>query len=141
MNISCKISSSDTTVPLGLEVWIDDLLIYNIEHLDESVDINHEISDDDADHELKFLLKNKTSEHTKVDEAGNITQDAVLTISDLQFDDIALQQLFYDHAIYVHDFNGSQPEIQDKFYGHFGCNGTVSLKFSTPVYLWLLDNL
>ena len=59
----------------------------------------------------------------------------------LAFDEIELKQIFIDHAVYTHNFNGTQTEIQDKFYGEMGCNGTVSFKFTTPVYLWLLENL
>jgi hypothetical protein len=44
-------------------------------------------------------------------------------------------------AVYTHDFNGSQPPVDDKFFGDLGCNGTVSLKFTAPTYLWLLENM
>jgi hypothetical protein len=46
-----------------------------------------------------------------------------------------------EQAVYTHDFNGTQQEIQDEFYSEMGCNGTVSLKFSTPIYLWLLEHM
>ena len=141
MNINCKISNSDSTVPLGLEIWIDDLLIFNFDHVEDPVDVNYDLDDSEGEHELRFVLKNKTAEHTRLDEDGNIVKDTVLTISDLKFDDIELAQLFYDHAVYTHNFNGSGEPIQDKFYGSLGCNGTVSMKFTTPVYLWLLENL
>lgn len=141
MNISCKISSSDFSVPLGLEIWINDLLIFNIDHVKEIIDVDHEISDDEAEHELRFILKNKISAHTQIDENGNITKDAVITVSDLKFEDIELGQLFYDLTVYEHDFNGNGATIQDKFHGSLGCNGTVTLKFNTPIYLWLLENM
>ena len=37
--------------------------------------------------------------------------------------------------------NGTQPEIADNFFGIAGCNGTISFRFSTPIYLWLLENM
>ena len=86
-------------------------------------------------------MKNKTTEHTKIDEQGNIVSDACLTITNLAFDEIELKQIVVDKAVYTHDFNGTQPETQEKFYGAMGCNGTVSLQFSTPMYLWLLENM
>ena len=46
---------------------------------------------------------------------------------------------YYD--IYRHDYNGTTDPFDDEFYGEMGCNGTVSLKFTTPIYLWLLENL
>jgi hypothetical protein len=100
-----------------------------------------EIADDDGEHELRFILKNKTADHTQVDEAGNIVADATLTVTDLAFDEIRLGHMVTEQAVYTHDFNGTQKEIQDKFYGEMGCNGTVSIKFSTPIYLWLLEHM
>lgn len=141
MNISCKITNSDASVPLGLEVWIDDLLIINSDHVSELIELNHDIDDADGDHELRFVLKHKTSEHTAIDQNGHIVKDTVLTVTDLKFEEIALGQLFYDLATYEHDFNGTGKKIQEKFYGNLGCNGTVTLNFSTPIYLWLLENM
>jgi hypothetical protein len=49
--------------------------------------------------------------------------------------------LFSEKCVYTHNFNDTQPEIQDTFHGIAGCNGTISLQFNTPVYLWLLENM
>jgi hypothetical protein len=86
-------------------------------------------------------MKNKTIDLTKIDEEGKILKDACLTISDVAFEDIELGHMFTEQTSYTHDFNGTQAEISDKFYGSMGCNGTVSLKFTTPIYLWLLENM
>jgi hypothetical protein len=85
-------------------------------------------------------MANKMLDHTRVDSDGNIVADSRLTVSDLEFDEILLDQLFFDLATYTHSTNGLGPETQNKFYGEMGCNGTVELKFTTPVYLWLLEN-
>ena len=47
----------------------------------------------------------------------------------------------YSRERFQHDFNGTQPEIKDTFFGEMGCNGTVSLRFTTPIYLWLLEHM
>jgi hypothetical protein len=140
VTISCKVSTSDSKSALGFEAWVDDCKFFDSEHIQDTQEISVEISDDDAEHELKFVLKNKTPEHTTVDEQGVIVSDARLSITDLAFDEILLAQIVVDNAMYTHNFNGSGLETQDKFYGEMGCNGTVSLKFSTPMYLWLLEN-
>jgi hypothetical protein len=67
--------------------------------------------------------------------------DAVLTIKDLAFDEIKLGHMLTELATYTHNFNGTKEPVQEKFYGAMGCNGTVSLKFAAPVYLWLLENM
>jgi hypothetical protein len=139
--ISCTISASDPTAGLGVEVWLNDQLLYDNNNFDQlSLPLTWDISDDDADHELRFVLKNKTDQHTRLDDQGNIVEDATIFISDLAFEEIELKQIFVEHAAYQHTFNGtSDTVITDKFYGVMGCNGTVSLKFTTPIYLWLLE--
>jgi hypothetical protein len=139
--ISGCIDSSDKKIPLGTEIWIDDICVVNVEHVDRIVHFSHEISDDDGEHELRIVMKHKTPDHTEVDDAGNIIRDAMLTVSNLTFDEIDLDKIFLEKSTYTHDFNGSQPTVHDQFFGNMGCNGTVNLKFSTPTYLWLLENM
>jgi len=138
--ISCKVGTLDPESALGLEAWIDNHKFFDSNHVQDTQQISVEILDDDAEHELKFVLKNKTPEHTKIDEHGAIVSDARVKITDVLFDEILLSQIFVEKATYTHNFNGTGEEIQEKFYGEMGCNGTVSLKFTTPVYLWILEN-
>jgi hypothetical protein len=86
-------------------------------------------------------MKNKTTEHTQIDADGNILTDSCICIENLSFDQIALGQMFIDQAVYEHDFNGTADAIKDKFFGIMGCNGTVTLSFTCPIYLWLLENM
>ena len=141
LTISSQVGTTDPLVPLGMEVWIDDQQFINIDHVQGSQDLVIELPDDEAEHELRFVMKNKKVEHTLVDENNNIVKDAGLSITDMAFDEIKLGYMLTDLAVYTHDFNGSQPEIQDTFYSEMGCNGTVSLKFTTPIYLWLLESM
>lgn len=135
------IGTTNNTVPLGMEIWLNDQQIFNQDWVAESQTTSYDMSDLDADHELRFVMKYKTADYTKVDESGAIVKDACLTVSDLAFDDIALGHILTEKAVYTHNFNGNGETVQDKFFGEMGCNGTVSLKFTTPMYLWLLENL
>lgn len=139
--ISGFVDSSDKKIPIGTEVWIDNICVVNVEHVDRIVHFSHTLDDDDGNHELRIVMKHKIPEHTELDDTGNIVRDVILTISDITFDKIDLGQLFFNKTVYTHDFNGSQSSIEDKFFGSMGCNGTVSLKFTTPLYLWLLENM
>lgn len=139
--ISCILNTTDPTADLGFEVWIDDQKIYDTNHVQAEQLISTKIPEDEGEHELKFILKNKTSAHTTIDSEGNIVSDARLILTDLSFDEIKLEHTVTELAVYTHDFNGTQSEIRDEFYGEMGCNGTVSLKFSVPIYIWLLEHL
>ena len=140
VKISCTIGTTNTAAKLGLEIWLDDQQLFDTDHVSDQ-QLEWSIKEDEADHELRFVMKNKTTDHTQIDEHGNIIQDSRITIQNLCFDEIELGQLFKDHAEYVHDFNGTKDIITDEFYGEMGCNGTVSLKFTTPIYIWLLENM
>jgi hypothetical protein len=141
VQLACTISSLDPTAAVGLEIWIDDAQIYNTEHVAEPVNFTHEFADTDSKHQLRFVMKNKTHDHTKIDEAGNILSDCRICIEKLSFDEIELGQIFIDRAVYEHDFNGTAAPTKDQFFGEMGCNGTVTLEFTTPIYLWLLENM
>jgi hypothetical protein len=139
--ISGTISPSTPAAKIGAEVWIDQHCVINYEHVDSAISFEHTLDDNDGEHELRIVMKHKQAAHTQLDEQGNITQDAVLIVSDLEFDSINIMQITTVRAEYSHNFNGSQSAGTHRFYGDMGCNGTVSMKFTTPVYLWLLENM
>ncbi len=139
VTISGTIAPSTPAAEIGAEVWINNTCVINCEHVDSAISFEHALDDSDGEHELRVVMKHKQLSHTQIDQDGHIVQDAVLTLSDVAFDDIQLGQLLSDLSVYSHDFNGTQTQSQYRFYGDMGCNSTVSLKFSTPVYLWLLS--
>jgi hypothetical protein len=140
-DITFCVTSTNPDTALGFEAWLDDKTMFNADRVQQSTEISISVADEDAEHVLKLVLKGKCSDHTTVDNDGNILSDTVLTISDLAFDGITLGQILYDKAVYTHDFNGSGKLIEDQFFGVMGCNGTVTLNFSTPIYIWLLENM
>ena len=139
--ISGAIGTTNPSIPLGIEVWLDAQQLLNQDHVIDTIDFEYDMPEDNENHELRFIMKNKTAEHTVISESGDILEDACLTVSGVAFEEIQLNQIFTDNAVYTHDFNGSQPETKDKFFGALGCNGTVSLQFTTPIYLWLLEHM
>lgn len=141
INFGCSIVPTRAATPLGLEIWIDDQKLFDQDHVHKSHRISTELSDSEGEHELRFVLKNKLSEHTQVDADNTIVSDARISVSDIEFDGIVLNQLVPALAEYQHNFNGTREISVHKFYGELGCNGTVSLKFTTPVYLWLLEHM
>jgi hypothetical protein len=108
----------------------------------DSVEIRHDFAEvDNTAYTLEIVMSGKQSNHTVINQDGEILQDRVIEISNIALDDIELAQVFVEQARYHHNFNGTQAATVDKFYGAMGCNGTVELKFSAPVYMWLLENM
>ena len=126
---------------LGIELWVDQQKFFDNNISTGCHHVMHEFEADGGEHVLKIVLKNKTVEHTRIDESGNIVEDALIDVKNILIDDIDLTQLVYTLSHYVHDSNGHEPIAVHPFYGHLGCNGYVQLSFETPVYLWLLENM
>jgi len=139
--VGFKLDTTDSTAKIGVAVWIDDTCVYQTDQLPGPQNIDFAVSDDDGEHELRIVISGKTTDHTKVDAQGNIIEDVVVSIANITIDEIDVDQLFNEKCVYTHDFNGTQPEIQNVFYGAAGCNGTISFRFTTPIYLWLLENM
>lgn len=140
VQISCCLDSTDYSAGLIMQVWLDNQQIFNDIVL-RPTELKFDIDDDSASHCLRFEMQNKTPDHTKISESGEIVSDARLIVKDLTFDIVELGHLFVKKAVYTHDFNGTGATVNESFYGEMGCNGTVTLRFETPVYLWLLENL
>lgn len=139
--ITFDVCSTSRSKILGVEVIFDNQLIYNNNHFIGTDLIKVELPNDEAEHVLKIVLKNKTSEYTVLDPLGAIVQDANFIIENIKFDDIDIGHNILQLATYTHDCNGTAQLKEHKFYGEMGCNGTVELKFATPISLWLLEHM
>ena len=139
--ISCEIDTTNPSTPLGIEIWLNQDRLFDLDHVKGAFTFVKTVADSEAAHELRIVLKNKLPEHTRIDSQGNIIEDACLCIIGLSFDDIELKQILVEKAVYSHNNNGATDTVTETFYGEMGCNGTVSLAFTTPIYLWLLENM
>ena len=139
--LSLTLTSTDYTVPLGIRICLDDQVVYETSHVASSTQIEHAVSDDDATHQLTFEMFGKTDQHTEIDQQGNIVSDAMLSISNIEIDGLDVNYVVQANTVYAHDFNGTRAPTQDRFFGDMGCNGVAKFEFSTPIYLWLLENM
>jgi len=141
ISIRFDIDTTDAAADLGVRVLLDSTIVYEKAHVTENIAFAHDLSDDDGDHVLEIELFGKRPEHTVINEAGEIVKDAMLAVSNIMIDDLDIFKIVNDVGVYHHSFNGTADPFDDKFFGDMGCNGTVKVKFSTPVYLWLLENM
>ena len=141
IDISFNLSSSDYDCGLGFEVFYNNKQISNVDHCRSNTMLAFTLDAQEGDQELKFIMKNKTMDHTTVDENNKIVNDACLNISNFTIDNAELGHTFLEQCKYHHDFNGTQDPVVDKFYGNMGCNGTLIFSFQSPIYLWLVMNM
>ena len=141
---SAKLSftARSTSKDLVLTVRLDDILIFigSVNPDSQLIEFNFDDSQE-SDHFLEIEMSGKTPAHTIIDDQGNIINDHFIIIDDILFDGIPTGNIFTDLAEYHHDFNKTRSPTVEKFYGTIGCNGIIKLKFSTPIYLWMLENM
>ena len=113
--------------------------------LEEKLDFKQtvELSEDDS-HQLTFTLYDKTDNDTVISEDGVIEKDTLIKISTLELEDIDLTSMLSlnkESFYYEHDTNGSAQLEKHTLYDTLGCNGTATINFTTPFYVWILENL
>lgn len=124
-------------------VWLDDHVIIQSEIVspaEQIVSFKRRVSE--GVHELKIRLENKTNSDTVV-ENGQVVKDMLLNINDITIDDISLGNLLWS-AEYVLDkkqiYKSQEIDHLDGCV-NLGWNGTYTLKFASPFYIWLLEKL
>ena len=138
---SFDLTSSDYGCTLGFEIFYNNKKMLDISHVRAATPVTLALDAEPGDHELRFVLKNKTSDHTTIDDDGQIIKDAYLTISNFVVNDIEVNDIFLENCRYHHDFNGSQNPVVLPFYNNLGCNGEVVFQFQSPVYYWILETI
>ena len=93
--------------------------------------------EEDQEHVLEIRLENKTSRDT-ITENGEIIKDTLLNIDSIAIDDIELGDLKWSMSEFVGD-DPARPILQRCV--NLGWNGSYRLKFTSPFYLWLLENM
>ena len=141
VSFSCILDTTDATFPLSMEILFNKKSIFS-QQITQQVEFNHQFEDlNDQENQLEFVMTGKLPEHTVIDDDGNIVSSPMLTIANVKFENIELGHVFLEKAKYYHNYNGSADDIEDLFFGSMGCNGSVSFKFTTPLFLWLLENV
>lgn len=138
--LAFTVESSKPNANLNVQVKIDQEVLFN-GLITEPVQINYDCDDTDGEHELTIELSGKTFADTKLNDNGEIIEDAVIKCSNFSIDNINADLLMSEQSTYTHDFNGTADKQSVRFYGTLGCNGIVRLSFPTPIYLWLLENM
>lgn len=97
---------------------------------------------EDQEHELKIRLNNKQDEDTII-ENTQIVKDMILNIDGIEIDDIDIGNLRWTAEYKLdqaREYNGKQTDHIDNCV-NLGFNGTYTLKFTSPFYIWLLEKL
>jgi hypothetical protein len=138
-SISLNVKSNDS-VGLQLTVKFNNTLIQSLVLTEEVQNFYHEFDNSSSSHSLEIEIIGKKSDHTVLNEHGEIVKDVVVEIFDLKLANIDIGDVFYHKSVYFHNYNGSSKSTVNQFYKTAGCNGTIKFNFYTPAYLWLYEN-
>ena len=124
-------------------IWLDDHQVVQSEIPDTGCHpFAFERTIDEGEHTLKIRLENKTDADTNI-RNGEVIDDMLLNIDDITIDDISLGNLLWS-AEYIPDkkqtYKGQEIDHLDGCV-NLGWNGTYTLKFTSPFYIWLLEKL
>ena len=112
------------------------------------IEFEHELVEGEK-YDLQIVRSNKDTKQTVV-ENGEIVKDQLLNIKSIEIDEIDIGALVYE-GVYTPDYpepwatqqRETGKELPESFKNvtKMGHNGTWSLQFESPFYMWLLENL
>ena len=150
--LAFKITLSGTyhkKVPL-YSIYINDKLIVenSITVESDQPEIIEFVTDElnEGDHELKIRLDNKEPSDTIKDPNSEelvILNDMLLNIHDIEIDQVSLSHIIRSAEYFLDEPQSFNDEEITKLTNcvNLGWNGSYVLKFSSPFYMWLLENL
>lgn len=138
-----KIATNGNASDIQYTVKFNDSIIAQFCCDDQTHMIDYSMSDRDDDIvnncSFQITMEGKNQSHTIVTDDGNIESDCYAILEQIIFEEIDVTEEFAQgQETYTHNNNGTSEIFVDEFYGFLGCNGTVTLSFSTPVHLWML---
>jgi len=113
------------------------------------IEFEHEFTEG-SDYSLIIKRSNKTKNQTVLNSEGEIIKDQMLHIKSIVIDEIDIGALVYE-GVYTPKYpepwatqqRESGNDLKDSFKNvtQIGFNGEWRFTFSTPFYMWLLENL
>jgi hypothetical protein len=121
-------------------IYLDDQLVGggNIQNEDTIYfEFDREIGDGDHKLDIKFFNK-KESDVVQNEDKTEIIKDLLLHIKSIEIDEIDLGQLLWTHSTFTGD-DPNRPVLKNCV--DLGWDGSWTLPFQSPFYIWLLENI
>lgn len=129
--------------PLSFKITLDDENLYDINTTEPSYDIAFEVPEDNTEHSIKFILAEKVNSHTEM--VDNVmVNSAHVEINNISINGLDITEIILandDIIKYTHNSNGYGERVTVPLDFIMGHNGVAELKFSTPIHMWLLEQL
>ena len=140
--------------PPHAEILIDDKNHFkgDITGTEDKPDLIEFEAEFEEDKEYALIIKRsgKSNNQTVINEKGDILKDQLLHIKSIEIDEINIGALVYE-GVYTPQYpepwatqqRESGNDLKDSFKNvtQMGFNGEWKFKFTSPFYMWLLENL
>jgi hypothetical protein len=142
VNFTCKVSTNCPELPINLKIDHNNTVVFDDQIIND-VNISFDFDDGvEVEHVVKFIVHGKTDLHTQLSNTNEIIKSSEITITQISLDGFSLTPyIMANPLLYIHSNNGYTDQIHSEFFDTAGCNGEIILKFTSPIYLWLLDNM
>ena len=154
LKFKIELFSTMWDLPPQVEILINDKSFYKnsisaTEEAPEVIEFEHETKEGN-EYNLQIKLFGKQTNQTVVNEKGDILNDQLLNIKNIEIDEIDIGSLVYKGEYtpeYPQPWAAQQAESGNTLpkslqnVTQMGHNGTWQLKFTAPFYMWLLENL
>jgi hypothetical protein len=120
---------------LQVIVELDNNVLFE-DRLTQKIEFEHMFEDSESitEHVLKISLSGLVDSHrVYLDNVGDLAP--MMRIEGIWIEQLSMRLVFEDHGQCFYD-NTTDPQIPSEFVGQ---NGTQVLKFSTPIYPWLMS--
>jgi len=119
------------------------------ENTPDVIEFEHELAEG-SDYHLTIKRSGKINNQTVINDNGDILKDQMLHIKQIEIDEIDIGALVYE-GVYTPEYpepwasqqRDSGEVLQESFKNatQLGHNGVWRFSFSSPFYMWLLENL
>lgn len=125
--------------PPHLRIHYDNDVLADFPVIGETVIEKELLLNDEKGYKLNFTLHDKSKYDTIMSD-GKIVKDTVVKIKNIEMDDIDVTSFLSTNSekfYYIHDGF----DEKHTFYDTMGVNGTSTIEFTSPFYVWLLETL
>lgn len=138
VKLDITLNSNYQTHPPKARILIDGKEIFK-QHITDSTTLSQQIElTPGTNHQLAIELRHKLPEHTVIDDQGKIIEDSVLLIESFSIEDVEItEQLSTNEKQFYYEHSGGRHQL----YNTLGVNGKAIINFSSPIYIWMLENI
>ena len=121
-------------------IWLNDEFISSGTANEELqfIEFTHSIAEGTQNKLIIKLLNKEDGDTVESEDKSNIIKDMLLNIDSISIDDIELGQLMWSLSKFIAD-DPNRPTLKNCV--NLGWNGSYVLEFTSPFYLWLLENM